>query len=1092
MTTRRWWGLALCALAALAPLPLRAQQYFGKNQVQYDNFRWRIIETEHFDVYYYPAEHEAAMDAARMAERAYARLSRLFDHEFSEKKPIMLFASEADFAQNNVTGDLGEGVGGVTEPFRRRLLLPFTGDYKSFEQVLTHEMVHEFQFDIFAGGHGSGIGSLAAVNPPLWFTEGMAEYLSIGPHDPNTATVIRDAALNGHLPTMKEMTDEPDKYFPYRYGESLWRYVGKRWGDAVIGDIMNDVPGMGLEHAFQRELGVSLDDLGEEWRDAMQVEHLPQIAHLERPRTFAKPLLTKRRSGGQIFLAPALSSDGKYIAFLSNGSFLRGQVFIDLWLADAQTGKRIKRLVKSTFNPNFEELRVLYSQSAFSPDGTRLAFTAQRKGKDVLYLLDVATRKTIRRFDLPLEGVTSPSWSPDGSQLVFSGSKGGITDLYIVNADGTHLRRLTHDRYGDLQPQWSPDGKTIAFASDRGPTTDFSVLRLGELRIALYHLADGRIDVLPGQDGTNINPMWAPDGHSIAYISTRTGIQNVFLYDLNTRQHYQLTNVVGGVTAITKSSPAITWARQADRLAFTYYEDGKYTVWTVDHPRRLERAPFRTDSTPAALVASAGEVRIQGASPRAPGARTAQTNDSVSGRAARPSSDTTSADSVPPFDYVLPPTKWRAAPDSASGKPSHRVSPTVSVQALLDSAALALPDTTTFTDRPYHVHYSPDFVAQPSVGYTSNNFGRGVYGGTAIVLSDLVGNNHLTFAGAVNGRLSEAQVFAGYTSLAHRLQYSVGIYQQPYYFAQGTQVGEDASGQPIQRAILSRYIERQAFGVAVYPMNRFTRVELGMQLSNLDRADLILTAHVDATGYPISEDQEEVDGRTKNYISPYLAYVSDNVLWGVTAPIMGRRYRLQVQPSAGDFQWVSYLADYRRYDPILFNYLTIATRVFADIPVGRDADSLVKSIGYSDLLPGYDDRTFRSSEASCPFTTQQSFYRCSPVLGSRIMLASAEVRFPLLRGAGLGGILSLPAIDGAFFYNAGVTWFGGQDVSFSRHSRTRTGGAGFTTTRSLLTSYGFGLRINLFNYAILRWDYAIPLDAPNRKGVWQFSLYPPF
>ena len=163
-----------------------------------------------------------------MAEREYARLSRLLNHEFIEKKPILLFASRADFGQNNVTGDLGEGVGGVTEATRDRILLPFTGDLRSFEHVLAHEMTHAFQYDVFGHGHaGAGLRRLAAVDPPLWFMEGMAEYLSLGPDHPLTAAVMRDAVVNGHMPTLDQMTRSPDRYFPYRYGEALWAL---HWG----------------------------------------------------------------------------------------------------------------------------------------------------------------------------------------------------------------------------------------------------------------------------------------------------------------------------------------------------------------------------------------------------------------------------------------------------------------------------------------------------------------------------------------------------------------------------------------------------------------------------------------------------------------------------------------------------------------------------------------------------------------------------------------------------------------------------------------------------------------------------------------------
>ncbi len=1061
--------VAAAAVAVGRAGPLEAQAYFGKNQVQYRHFDWQVIETEHFLVHYYPSERAVAVDAARMAERAYNRLSRVLAHEFREKKPIMIFASRADFGQNNVTGDLGEGTGGVTEPLRDRMLLFFTGDYRSFEHVLTHEMVHEFQFDVFQRGRGPGgaISSLTQVNPPLWFMEGMAEYLSIGPDDPQTATIIRDAALNGHLPTIDQMTERPDLFFPYRYGEALWAYIAHRWGDEVVGAILGNTPSMGIERAVKRETGKSLADLSDEWREAMQVQHLPQIAHLERPRTFSQPLLTERRSGGQIFLAPALSPDGKYIAFLSNGSFLRGQVFIDLWLADARTGKRIARLVKSTFDPNYEELQLIYSQSSFSPDGRLLAFTALGEGTEYLYILDVKRRKRVAQINLGLDGVTGPSWSPDGRRLVFSGNRGGITDLYVVDADGKNLRQLTQDKYGDLQPQWSPDGQMIAFVTDRGAEADLSLLRFPKMRIAIYHLADGTVEVLPNQGGLNINPMWAPDSRSIAYVSDRTGIQNLFLYDLGSREQYQLTHVMGGIMALTGASPAISWARGADRLAFTYYNDGDYSIWAVDHPRLLKREPFR-DTLAAPVVAA----RAAPADSAAAAADTGRAPTEVAGNGSFYRTLT---------NEFRPSSRTPSAAEASVGRPA------VSVAALLDSGELTLPDTSRFKQYKYHIRFSPDYVARPTVGYARDNFGSGVFGGTAIVLSDMVGNNQLAFAAAVNGRLEEAQVFAAYTNLARRLQYTTGIFQTPYYFGYGT-LARNPDLTYTETQVITRYIQREAFASAVYPFNRFTRIELGMNAVNLDRTDLVFTRQIDPSftlATPYQED--ELRSRTVNYFQPMAAYVSDNVLWGLTAPIYGRRYRLQVSPTFGDFQWMGYLADYRRYDPILFNYLTLATRITGDISIGRDADSLRKYLGYTDILRGYDRNSFISTEENCSAVSTNDVWRCTPLFGSRLVYASAELRFPLIRGGSIAGLIPLPPIEGAVFYDVGTAWFSGQHVEW-RRARTDDP----VHERGLLTSHGYSLRINLFNYVILRWDYAIPHEAPNRRGIWQFSLYPPF
>src|SRR6476659_9063228 len=94
----------LVLMLLLVGARLDAQQYFGMNQVQYKHFNWRVIETEHFLIHYYPEEREGAMAAARMAERSYTRLAKVMDHQFREKKPIILCSSRSEFGQNNVTG----------------------------------------------------------------------------------------------------------------------------------------------------------------------------------------------------------------------------------------------------------------------------------------------------------------------------------------------------------------------------------------------------------------------------------------------------------------------------------------------------------------------------------------------------------------------------------------------------------------------------------------------------------------------------------------------------------------------------------------------------------------------------------------------------------------------------------------------------------------------------------------------------------------------------------------------------------------------------------------------------------------------------
>ncbi len=1119
-------GLAVAAAAGAAPAvrPLAAQGYFGQNQVQYDRFQWRVIETEHFRIHYYKEEKAAAEDAARMAERAYARLSRILGHQFREKKPVVLYASRTDFAQNNIFGDLGEGTGGVTDFQRQRNVLPFTGDYRSFEHVLTHEMVHQFQYDVFSRGRaGANIQALAAVQPPLWFMEGMAEYLSLGPDHRFTDMVMRDAALNGNLPTIEAMTVRPDRYFPYRFGMSLYRWIGERWGDQVIGQILEAVPNVGIERAFRRELGMSLDELSDEWKEDLQKKYLPQVANLDRPRRFSQVVLNRKRSQGDIFISPALSDDGSRILFLSNGNFWRGQVFIDLWMADARTGKRIRRVVKSTTNPNAEELRLLYSQAAFSPDGQTVAYVGQRQGRDVLYLLNLRTNRT-QRIDLPLEGVLSPVFSPDGKQLAFAGNNGGLTDLCVVNADGSGFRRLTNDRHGDYMPNWSPDGRYIAFASDRGGATDFEYLRFSHLQISLYDLQTQQVTVLPNQSGLNINPQWGPDSRNIAYVSDRGGVPNLFMFDMQTKEHYQLTNMTGGVAAITEYSPAITWARKADRLAFVHYENGDYTVWGVDNPRSLKREPYR-DSTAAPVPVVASGVPGTGIAPSTPGrplpgaqpgATAGVTRPGVPGVTTPPTTlgnppSTGSAPTVataPELPPINPFTRSRyrgvggfRRADSLDVGVAGRDTNAVTVAQMLDSADFALPDPTRFRDVPYKVRYEADYVARPTIGYAQDNFGQGLFGGTTIVMSDLLGNNRLAFSGAVNGRIQDAFLFASYTNLSGRLDYNLGFQRFPFFFFSGSSAA-NVPGNPglfEQTTRLRRLVQTSGSWTALFPRNRFDRFEFGLNLNNLTQSELLVTQLVDQTGFPLSQSgvrEEQLANLT--FFEPTVAFVSDNTLFGYTAPISGRRMRFSVDPALGSRTWMGYTADYRRYDPLVFNFLTIATRFTGNFRVGKDEAFWPQYIGNPNgimWVRGYD-RANGFTFGCNPQITGGLGCSNAELLGSRAFVGSAELRFPLIRRFDLGLVpVQLPPIDGGLFFDVGGAWQSGQDFNLRAPVRDGSGNIvpyDIDQTRYLLRSWGFSVRVNLFNFALLRWDYATPLDRPIRRGFWTWSIGPSF
>src|SRR5262245_6153054 len=231
------YPIAAAALLLLTFNTSASAQYFGQNKVQSTKFEYQVLKTDHFDIYFYPEEKEGAQIAARMAERWFSRLQSVFGYTLRGRQPLVLYASHPDFEQTNtIQGELGEGTGGVTEPVRRRIILPLGGPLSDTDHVIGHELVHAFQFDITTLPNMAP-GQTGAERLPLWFIEGMAEYLSLGPVDANTAMWLRDAARKERLPDIKDL-DNP-KYFPYRWGQAFWAYVGGRFGDQVIRDMLS-------------------------------------------------------------------------------------------------------------------------------------------------------------------------------------------------------------------------------------------------------------------------------------------------------------------------------------------------------------------------------------------------------------------------------------------------------------------------------------------------------------------------------------------------------------------------------------------------------------------------------------------------------------------------------------------------------------------------------------------------------------------------------------------------------------------------------------------------------------------------------------
>ena len=213
-------------------------QSFGQNKVQYREFDWDFISSPNFDVYYYGDQIELATFTMEAANEAYEQIGKHLRWNLKKRVPIIIYHSHNEFQQNNAVGVyMSEGIGGVTELFKNRVVIPFEGDYKAFRHVIHHELVHAMINDLIYGGRMQNVASGQVTwSMPLWANEGLAEYLSSN-WDTEADMVIRDLAINERIPTVKEL----EYYLAYKGGQSVWRFIAKKYGREKIGEVFQSM-----------------------------------------------------------------------------------------------------------------------------------------------------------------------------------------------------------------------------------------------------------------------------------------------------------------------------------------------------------------------------------------------------------------------------------------------------------------------------------------------------------------------------------------------------------------------------------------------------------------------------------------------------------------------------------------------------------------------------------------------------------------------------------------------------------------------------------------------------------------------------------
>ncbi|MBP7696348.1 MAG: hypothetical protein PHE72_11810 [candidate division Zixibacteria bacterium] len=577
----KWvWTAVLAAAAVGLWLPAQAQFYFGKNKVQYTRFDWQVMTTEHFRIYFYSEEEEIARIAAQLAEDSYRALAAKFNHEINEKTPLIIYSSPSYFSQTNVIPSLlPESVGGFTEFMKGRVVLPFHGSYYDFAHVLRHELVHVFQLSKME----AVLARMGRVNfgrPPLWFTEGLAEYWSKA-WDAEAEMVVKDMAVNELQLGIEDLYRVAGSYYMYKLGESICTFIDSTYGPEKLTLLFENLAkGKTFDEVVKLTLGDDLREVSRKWRYSLKKCYYPQLEEAGLPDMESVQIT---RDGYSVRGVPIMwdAGDGRreWIVFKANRMGYSG---IYMTPSGEGRGRRVKTLLKGERSSDFESLYLLRS-GIDATDSGMVVFSSKSKGNDVIYVYNLREERVTHRYEFAdLAGAHSPRLSPDGTQLVFAGvTLGGMADVYALNlADGAY-RPILEDIYYDTDPVFSPDGNQIVFASDRGPEG-----KEGALNLFSYALGSGTVRQLTFGRYRDQTPDGAAGG--IYFTSDRNGTFNIYRLDSLGGLTRQSTYVTGAF------EPRVT--PDGKGLVYSGYQKMGYQVFRMELP--AEPAPVAQETPP--------------------------------------------------------------------------------------------------------------------------------------------------------------------------------------------------------------------------------------------------------------------------------------------------------------------------------------------------------------------------------------------------------------------------------------------------------------------------------------------------------------
>ncbi|WNB18248.1 hypothetical protein [Marivirga arenosa] len=527
--------------ASITPQALRAQnseETFGKSRIQYRFFDWKYYSTSHFDVYYYYGGQKLAKQVASTIEEDFLRITDIMGYAPYSKTKIFIFNSNIDYNQSNVgLNEAQFDISGQTNFLKTHLEVAFSGSFETLRKEINYKVSKLFIKDmLFGGGLVSEVfQSNSLFTVPEWFINGAAAYIAYG-WNAEMDDFVRNYLID-HNPSSIENLEGKEAELA---GQSLWNFISEKYGRINISNTLNLTRIIrNEEKSITNTLGIPFKAFLSEYK----YFYINNFTNMDTEELSSKNQISKPWIG-EVKYQTKISPNGDFLAYSINN---RGHFKVKLRKISSGQEKVIFR---------GGQKRLEKSEETFAPamdwgDSATLGIVSYNRGVNLLNLYNPYTDKIQKRDLRKFDQVNQIDIYPNGKTAVVSANINAQSDLYLISTGRPNIRRLTNDVFDDLYPAFIPDTKRIVFSSNR--KTDSVSIDYGYSdMVRNFNLFEYDIDKpnelkqITKDFGENTQIV-IPDSSTLFYVSDKSGINNLYRFDLEKETSTQISAYGTGV-----------------------------------------------------------------------------------------------------------------------------------------------------------------------------------------------------------------------------------------------------------------------------------------------------------------------------------------------------------------------------------------------------------------------------------------------------------------------------------------------------------------------------------------------------------------